>query len=113
MKSTLSLRITLDKCREGVPVPWPFRRTVEAMLERTEAITIKGWFSNAPNLSLGTLEYLPAEMRLIVWKYIPMPFDGYSHISGENCPGLAVIHGPTLTGCSNQTTTFRTAPRLY
>ena len=65
-KSTLSLRLTFDKYREGMPVAWPFRGTVVAMLERAEAITIKGWFSNAPKHSLETLGYLPAEIKLIV-----------------------------------------------
>ena len=85
-KSTLFLRLTFDKYQEGMPVPWPFRGTVVAMLERTEAITIKGWFSNAPTLSLGTLGYLPAEIRLVVWEYVLMLFDGYNHISETTVP---------------------------
>ena len=85
-KSTLFLRLTFDKYQEGMPVPWPFRGTVVAMLERTETITIKGWFSNAPTLSLGTLGYLPAEIRLVVWEYVLMLFDGYNHISETTVP---------------------------
>ena len=62
------------------------QRDSRSNTERTEAITIKGWFSSAPKLSLGTLGYLPAEIRLIVWEYVVMPFDGYYHISETTLP---------------------------
>lgn len=35
-------------------------------------------------------------MRLIVWEYIPMPFDGYSHISGKTVLGWLLFTGSSL-----------------
>ena len=69
-QTTLGLRLTFDKRQEGLPIPRPFRETLVKMLERTDVITQKGWFSNTPNPTLGTLGYLPAEIRLIIWEHL-------------------------------------------